>query len=53
MQMSRCKEVDFVKRLPKVETFEQASIKRLTATNLKDIEFLTRVSGGNVIAIKA
>ena len=43
----------FVKRLPKVQTFEQASIIRMMATDLQDITILTKVSGGNVIAIKA
>ena len=43
----------FVRRLPKVQTYEQASIIRMMATDLQDIEILTRVSGGNMIAIKA
>ena len=31
----------FVKKLPKAKTFEQASIIRMTATDLQDFEILT------------
>ena len=43
----------FVNKLPKVQTFEQASIIRMIGTDLQDIEILNRVSGGDVIAINA
>ena len=44
---------NFVKRLQKFQTFEQASIIRMLATDLQDIEILTRISERDVIAIEA
>ena len=48
-----CEKVHEIEKLPKIETFEQASFIRMMATDLQDIEILTRVFVGDVIVIKA
>ena len=42
-----------IKKPPKIQTFEQASIIRMMATDLQNIEILTKVSEEDVVAIKA
>ena len=48
-----CEQVHEIEKLQKIQTFGQASIIRIMATDLQDIEILTKVSGGEVISIKA
>ena len=48
-----CEQVHEIEKPPKIHTFEKASILRMMATDLLDIEIFTRVSGGDVVAIKA
>ena len=48
-----CEQDHEIENLSSVQTFEQDSNIRTMATGLQDVEIISRISGGDMIAIEA